>query len=122
MLINRLKRVVLIFTFAAFLPSFLAAQEIESLEDERTKQLEEMGVLLPSLSSIRELSGSEFEKPLDQQNSDTLEEIADVSNTLANLVGKLLDGYNDYIRDNSRYDFVLEEVRGVMTESGVWAV
>jgi hypothetical protein len=88
----------------------LSAQEAISLEDERTKQLQELGVLLPNPDAIREVANAEFAKLLQDQDPDTLEEIAKEANTYSNLVTKITEEYNDYLRDNSRYDFVTEEV------------
>lgn len=89
----------------------LSAQDAISLEDERTKQLQELGVLLPNPDIIREIANAEFSKPLQEQDPDTLEKIAKEANTYSNLVTKITKEYNDYLRDNSRYDFVTEEVR-----------
>tara|TARA_R100000935_G_scaffold57698_1_gene92244 strand:- start:4670 stop:5287 length:618 start_codon:yes stop_codon:yes gene_type:complete len=89
----------------------IAAQDLVNLDDERTKQLQELGVLLPNPEEIKRLSSEEFGKPLDQQDAEVLDEIARDANTYANLVSKITDEYDDYIRDNSRYDFVVEEVQ-----------
>jgi len=89
----------------------LQAQEVISLDDERSKQLKELGVLLPNPQEIRESASFEFAKPILDQDTDVLEDIASDANTYSNLVYKITDEYNDYLRDNSRYDFVTEEVR-----------
>jgi hypothetical protein len=94
-----------------FNPAILHAQEINALDDERTKQLEELGVLLPNPDAIREAAREEFAKPLDQQSTENLENIARDANKYANLISKISDEYNDYIRENSRYDFVIKEVQ-----------
>lgn len=89
----------------------LDAQDAISLDDERTKQLQELGVLLPNPDTIRELAEAEFAKPVQDQDPDTLEQIANEANVYSNLVTKVTDEYNDYLRDNSSYDFVVSEVR-----------
>ena len=87
------------------------AQEVISLDDERTRQLQELGVLLPNPVTIREAAAIEFAKPVLDQDAGTLEDLARDANLYSNLVTKITDEYNDYLRDNSRYDFVTEEVR-----------
>lgn len=98
-------------TAMTLLPSFSHAQESVSLEDERTKQLQELGVLLPDPVAIRASAEAEFAKPIAGQDADRLEGIASDANAYSNLVSKITDEYNDYLRDNSRYDFVTEEVK-----------
>jgi hypothetical protein len=61
--------------------------------------------------AIREIANAEFSKPVHEQDPETLETIAKEANIYSNLVTKITDEYNDYLRDNSRYDFVTEEVR-----------
>lgn len=98
-------------TAITLFPSYSYAQESVSLEDERTKQLQELGVLLPDPVAIRDSAEAEFAKPISEQDANRLEEIASDANTYSNLVSKVTDEYNDYLRENSRYDFVTEEVR-----------
>ena len=92
-------------------PSALFAQSNSDIDDERQKQLEEIGILPPDPVSIRAAAASEFAKPIDKQSIESLEEIAGNANKYANLVAKLSGEYEDYIRTNSRYDFVIQEVR-----------
>tara|TARA_B110000003_G_scaffold24152_1_gene23131 strand:+ start:121 stop:708 length:588 start_codon:yes stop_codon:yes gene_type:complete len=87
------------------------AESINSLEEERTKQLQELGVLLPNPEKIIASAEQEFKKPIENQSADILKEIAEEANHYANLVAKTSDEYTDYLRENSRYDFVTEEVR-----------
>jgi hypothetical protein len=87
------------------------AESINSLEEERTKQLQEMGVLLPKPEKIIASAEQEFKKPIENQSADILKEIAEEANRYANLVANISDEYTDYLRENSRYDFVTEEVR-----------
>ena len=87
------------------------AESINSLEEERTKQLQEMGVWLPNPEKIIASAEQEFKKPIETQSADILKEIAEKANHYANLVAKISDEYTDYLRDNSRYDFVTEVVR-----------
>ena len=94
-----------------FFSTFSNAQEIISLDDERTKQLEELGVLLPNPTAIRAAAAEEFAKPISGQDAERLEDLAGDANKYSNLVSKITDEYNDYLRENSRYDFVTEEVK-----------
>lgn len=87
------------------------SQELNALDDERSKQLQELGVLLPNPQVIRETAQQEFAKPLASQDVEVLEQLSKDANSYSNLVSKITDEYNDYIRENSRYDFVTEEVK-----------
>jgi hypothetical protein len=99
------------FLFSAALCSTsIFAQNTNNLEQERTKQLQEMGILLPNAQDIINLSDNEFGKQIENQSEEVLLEIVKQSNHYANLVSKIYDEYSDYIRDNSRYEFVTNEV------------
>jgi hypothetical protein len=104
-------RLVIACAMLVAFSSSIQAQDVISLDDERTRQLQELGVLLPDPVTIRAAASSEFGKPISEQDADTLEDIANDANLYSNLVKKITDEYNEYIRDNSRYDFVIEEVR-----------
>jgi hypothetical protein len=101
----------LMFAAAITISNPLYAQETISLDDERTKQLQELGVLLPNPEEIRESASAEFGKPILDQDTELLVDIAKDANKYSNLVSKVTDKYNDYLRENSRYDFVTEEVK-----------
>lgn len=81
-----------------------------SIEDERAKQLKEMGVNIPNPENITKIAAEIFSKPVLEQDFDALETLAKDANTFANLVSKLREEYKDYIRQNSRYEFVTKEV------------
>jgi hypothetical protein len=104
--------IILVFasTFNA-VPKYVLAQDAISLEDERTRQLQEMGALLPKPELIRSMAKELFLQPLDEQDIEKLREIASNANVYSNLVSKITDGYNDYLRENTRYDFVGNAVR-----------
>ena len=86
------------------------AQNAE-MDEERAKQLESMGMTIPNIEQIRELANQEFDKPIEDQSVETLKELAKQSNVLANLVAKITNEYDDYIRSNSRYEFVTDKVK-----------
>ncbi len=46
-----------------------------------------------------------------EQDFKTLESLAKDANTFSNLVSRLSNEYNDYLRQNSRYEFVTKEVK-----------
>ena len=48
--------------------------------------------------------------PLAEQSDDDLRELAAQANAAANFVGFILEEYQEYYRDNYRYDFVQEKV------------
>jgi len=107
-----LRSIILQVCFYAFLLcGVVSAQDNSSLVDEREKQLRELGVTLPKQSSIRQAASEEFAKPVLEQDPERLEEIAEQANSFSNLVTKITSEYDDYIRENSRYDFVVKEVR-----------
>lgn len=108
---RRTLRAVGTFALSLGLATTINAQSINDLEVERKKQLQEMGVLLPDPEKIVTSAEQEFSKDIQAQDAGSLKEIAEQANHYANLVGKIADEYTDYIRDNSRYDFVTEEVR-----------
>lgn len=103
---------LLVVVAATAMITTATAEEIISLDDERTKQLQELGILLPDPVVIRETAAIEFSKPLLDQDAETLEDLAADANTYSNLVAKITDEYNGYLRDNSRYEFVTEKVKG----------
>lgn len=110
-LLSRLARVAILVIFSTAFSHSLVAQSLDLLNDERTKQLQELGVLLPNPQEIRATAAEEFAKPKLEQDPGVLEELANAANSYSNLVHKITDEYNEYIRENSRYDFVTEEVR-----------
>lgn len=104
-------RAIGIFALSLGLVTTISAQSINDLEVERTKQLQEMGVLLPNPQEIIASAQQEFSKDIQAQDTSALKRIAERANHYANLVDKIYGEYTDYLRDNSRYDFVTEEVR-----------
>ena len=104
-------RAVGIIALSLSLVTTIGAQSINDLEVERTKQLQEMGVLLPNPQEIIASAQQEFSKDIQAQDASALKKIAEQANHYANLVDKIYGEYTDYLRDNSRYDFVTEEVR-----------
>ena len=86
-------------------------QSQSSIEDERAKQLKEMGVSIPNPENITKLAAETFSKPVLEQDFETLKSLAKDANTFANLVSKVSDEYDDYLRENSRYEFLTKEVK-----------
>ena len=109
-----IRKAILIGTFFGsfcLVPSFLSANENFKINEERIKQLEEMGVLIPDGEVVKNTAKTEFAKTIEEQSVDTLTELAKDANTLANLVGKLYDGYEGFNREMYNYEFVVKEVQ-----------
>jgi len=104
-------RAIGLFALSLGLVTAINAQGINDLELERTKQLQEMGVLLPNPQEIIASAQQEFSKDIQAQDARALKTIAEQANHYANLVDKIYGEYTDYLRDNSRYEFVTKEVR-----------
>ncbi|MGI9346100.1 MAG: hypothetical protein ACR2PW_07550 [Gammaproteobacteria bacterium] len=87
------------------------AQSQTSIEDERAKQLKEVGVSIPDPDRISRVAAETFSKPVLKQDLAILKNLAKDANTFANLVSKLTDGYEDYLRQNSMFEFVTNKVK-----------
>ena len=87
------------------------ASDDENVENERLELLqrwESAGLVKPA--DVEAMAKQILEKPLSEQTVEDLKHLAKQSNAAANFVGHILDEYEDYHRDNYRYDFVLEKV------------
>jgi hypothetical protein len=83
----------------------------ETIEAERKEMMRKWGAeALPRPAAIAEKAKALFAKPLDKQGLDELSDIANEANTVANLIGFILEAYKDYRHDSYRYDFVLEKL------------
>ena len=83
-----------------------------SLEEERSAELEKFDVTeIPDLNVVRNSAKHLFSLPLEKQDSEQLKELARVANMTANLVNYIYDEYDDYYRDNYRYEFIQKKVQ-----------
>ena len=105
---NVISLLVIVATFVA-LPSYAAQKEdVEKLRIELVKKWGEDGLVKPY--DIRKKAKVLFSKPLEEQTISELKKVAKSSNTAANLVEFILEEYEDYYRDNYKYDFVQTKV------------
>lgn len=85
-----------------------ASEDIESARSELLKRWGMDG--LPKPREIEATAKTLLERPLGEQRDEDLTAIAKQANAAANFVGFILAEYEDYYRDNYRYDFVQKKV------------
>ena len=96
-----------------YYPLLAAAEDAssEDIEAARTEMLKRWGVDgLVKPSDVEAKATTIFGRPLAEQTNDELRQLAEQANTAANFVGFILEEYQEYYRDNYRYDFVQEKV------------
>ncbi len=97
----------------------VCAQEEENTKDSSPKDIEaaraEMvkkwgldGLVKPD--SVDNMAKELLNRPLTDQTDDELEHLAKQANAAANFVDFILEEYQDYYRDNYRYEFVQKKV------------
>lgn len=85
-----------------------------TIDDQREETLKELSrSAMPDIAGIKDTSKKVFSKPLDQQSSDELKSLASDANYAANLVGMIEKKYDDYLRENYRYDFIKDKAQPV---------
>ena len=90
-----------------------------SLERERQATLEEFDITeVPSLDAVRAIATRLFALPVEQQDAEQLKALATEANRTANLVDYIYDEYDDYYRDNYKYEFVQKKVIETASEYG----
>lgn len=83
----------------------------EDIEATRMEMLDRWGVDgLSKPADVDVLAEQVLNLPLADQSDDDLRKLAEQANTAANFVGFILDEYQEYYRDNYRYEFVQEKV------------
>lgn len=85
-----------------------SSEDIEAARSEMLKRWGVDGLVKPSDVEVE--AKTIFERPLTEQTDDDLRELAEQANAAANFVGFILEEYQEYYRDNYRYDFVQEKV------------
>ncbi len=84
-----------------------------ALEKERQATLEEFNVTeTPDLETVRSVAAQLFSQPLEQQNVEELKKLSEAANRIANLVKYIYDEYDNYSRENYKYDFLQKKYRG----------
>ncbi len=99
---------ILVLVFFSHSQCFAQSEDIES---GRKEMLEKWGV--EGLVQPREIEARAqalLAQPLDQQPEEDLKAIAQQANAAANFVGFILEEYQEYYRDNYKYDFVQKKV------------
>ena len=97
-----------VISLIAFSPA--SAQSNLDIDEQRAATLKRMESAIPNPAQLREIAKKTFSKPLSDQDVDVLKSLAKQSNGYANMVNFIKDEYDDYLRENYRYDFVTEKV------------
>ena len=100
------------FIIMLYLPLLAAAQDAQSKEDieaARAEMLKRWGVGLIKPSTV-EAKAHILSRPLAEQSDEELRELAKQANAAANFVDFIIEEYQEYYRDNYRYDFVQKAV------------
>ena len=85
-----------------------AEEDVETARAELLKRWETDGLVKPR--DVDAMAKSIFDRPLAEQAEEDLVALAKQANAAANFVGHILNEYQDYRRDNYRYDFVVEKL------------
>ena len=82
-----------------------------SIDEQRERDLTKIKIeIWPDLKKIEAKAVEIFAEPVDEQDSNTLKNLAMQANYVANLISHIKSEYDDYYRDNYRYDFVQTKV------------
>ncbi|TYO96770.1 hypothetical protein EDC39_11258 [Geothermobacter ehrlichii] len=84
------------------------SEDIEAARSEMLKRWNVDGLVKPA--DVESKAKALLSRPLSEQADEELEDLAQQANAAANFVGFILEGYQQYYRDNYRYDFVQEKV------------
>ena len=94
-------------------PFSLSAQDAssEDIEAGRKLMLSRWGIDgLVQPNEVEVKAKAILGKPLAEQSENSLQEVAKQANSAANFVGFILEEYQDYHRENYRYEFVQKKV------------
>ena len=88
-------------------------EDLLEIDEQRLKVFKKLGVnKIPDPDLIRKTAQALFAKPVAQQNSAALEEVAALANRYVNFIGYIGDRYDKEYRSNYRYDFVQKAMAG----------
>ncbi len=90
--------------------SLASAQSMLDIDEQRAAALEKLESELPDPDGVRGIAQETFSKSISDQDADILRSLAKQSNSYANMVNFIKDEYDDFRRENYRYDFVLEKL------------
>src|SRR5688572_10810613 len=77
----------------------------------RSEMLKRWGVSgLAKVGDVDTKATALLKLPLAEQSVENLEDLAKRANTVANLIGFILEEYNDYYRENYKYEFIQKRV------------
>lgn len=85
-----------------------SSEDIEAARSEMLKRWGVDGLVKPS--EVEHKAKNILDRPLAEQADSELLELAEQANAASNFVGFILEEYQEYYRDNYRYDFVQEKV------------
>ena len=106
----QLTRASVALTFALALAAGTATAD-EEIEKLRQEQIEKWGTdKLVQPTQVEATAKELLQRPLGQQSVQELEGLAKQANAAANFVSFILTEYQDYYRDNYKYDFVQKKV------------
>lgn len=102
---------LLTMLLCSLLPALAQDVSSEDIEATRSEMLKRWGVDgLVKPSDVEAKAKTILSRPLAEQVDDELRKLAKQANTAANFVGFILEEYQEYYRDNYRYDFVQKKV------------
>ena len=104
---------LIVVLFLAVSPGVLTsatAQSTLDIDEQRAATLNKLDFVIPAPGEVREIAKQLFSKPLAKQDTEVLKSLAKQSNSYANMVKFIQDEYDDYRRENYRYDFVLKKL------------
>ena len=102
---------LLIMFHCSLTPVLAQDESSEDIEATRSELLKRWGVDgLVKPGDVEANAKIILSRPLAEQTDDDLRELAKQANAAANFVGFILEEYQEYYRDNYRYDFVQSKV------------
>ena len=90
--------------------SLATAQSTLDIDEQRAATLKKLESDVPDPEEIRRIAKETYSKPISAQDTNVLQSLAKQSNGYANMVNFIKDEYDDYRRENYRYDFVLKKL------------
>lgn len=91
----------------------------QTIDEERQENLSKLGLdQMPDRAEIASRAVALFALPIEEQSEPALRELATAANVTANLIDFIYEEYDEFRRDNGRYDFVTEKVDPVMDQYG----
>lgn len=90
-------------------PAHLFAEDVKDFDEQRAKEVKKWSAI--GFGNVNETLKS-AQEALENENAslNELKDAAKRANAAANYVGYIEEEYSDYMRDNYKYDFVLEKV------------